>query len=154
MKNLLILLLVFMLSGCATSTYVKINDINFIPNDVRAFHLSTSMGTMKQVFEKNNIYYDATQYGIKTSDFLIDRNTIARYEVFEKEDYLLVYCYWGITEHVVSQMAAVNGTATAMAYSNRGLERVIYRDYETRPKMVMDYFVTIIQPERIQFFWE
>ncbi len=154
MKNLMILVLVFLLSGCVTSTYVKINEINFIPNDVKALHLKTNLNNLKNVFSKNNIYFEATQYGIKTNDFLIDRNTIARYEIFEKEDYLLVYCYWGITEHVVSQIAAVNGTASAMAYNNGGLERVIYRDYETRPKMVMDYFVTIIQPERIQFFWE
>lgn len=154
MKKLIIVLTVAILSGCTTyKKFVEVKDVKHIPNGVTKLFAETDLKCMEQLFVDANIKYEDISNGISTQIFQIDEGTRAYYDVFEKNNIVEIHCYWGITEMVNSQVAAWAGTGQAVALSSMEMKRLVYKKSETRPKIVMDYMVTLLENKNIKYSW-
>lgn len=158
MKKYFIILLIAVLSGCGVQKYVEVNEISFIPNGTKKINIGISLDKFKSLLQDNDIHYKVTDQGLITDIFLLDEYTRAYYDVFDNNGRLSIYCYWGITDRLESTIALTNdiivGSGSGAGYRNDDMYRVVYKNSQARPKMVMDYLVTLLQKNKLSFSWE
>lgn len=144
MKRILTLVMIGSLLSCMSyKQYIEVPDYKAVPEGKKEIYVMTSLDKMKEVLQKNNIFYNEMpgNQGIITEVILIDEGTRAQYRIYvvQNETALLIVPYWGITDRVKSEIAIVVGNDSAQLVDDKDFKRVIYEKAAKRPKKVFDY---------------
>lgn len=155
-KNILLFLGLWILGGCGSyESFVNYRPVDYIPNGVKQLNATATIEQMGQAFQGKNIFYQERAGGLITDVILLDQGTRAQYQVFSQDNgQVVIKCFWGITEKVAADIAAFAGPGQAAAYSNQGLNQVVYKKGEKRPKFVFDYMANILEDNGLKFSWQ
>jgi hypothetical protein len=161
MKILVLAFLIpFLVFSCtAYKVYVPVQNQTNIPDGTQSITLTANPDSIKKAFISNGVMIRSSEGGFETEELLLDEGTRAMYKIHTYDNATKITAFWGITAKVKNQMSLATSViagydashSIVSNYDVHAWDQVVYDKTETRPKMVFDYLVQLIEKSHLSF---
>lgn len=144
-----VVMFLLLLSCYSYEEYIKVQEQRGIPEGSSEIIVQNDIETVKNAFKNSQMLITEVEGGYKTEKTLLDEGTRAMYKLYEYEGATKVVPYWGITDKVKRQMAAISYEMANL--SDTKMKRLTYDRDKGRTKKVFDYAVQILKEANLDY---